>query len=459
MSIILLLAAVNFTHIVDFVIIMPLGDRLMRELDISPSQFSWIVSTYGIAACVASILASSIVDRFDRKTVLLTSYAGFCVSTLLCGLSPNYVMVVAEAIRSLDASNLLNGRAPNYELLLVARGLAGMFGGLAAGAIMAVIGDTFAPERRGRATGAIMSAFAVASIFGLPIGLILANEYGRGAPFITLAVAGAAVWFLVWFRLPSMRGHMAGGYPRPTREFLLVALNPNHVKAFACTLAMVLGTFTIIPFLAPYMTANAGRRESDLPYIYGVAGVCTLVSMNVIGWLADRIGKPPVFYAMASMSVVMTLVVTNLPPVPLYGAIVVASLFMVSASGRMVPAQATIIGCAKPHERGAFVSQNTAVQHFATGLAPLISGLIMGHGEDKSLTGYPIVGLVAACFGIASLALFSLLKPAPGPQSVSQTPSAAEGEQTKSAQTDGGSTKSGPTEGTQTVEAEPVAAA
>jgi predicted MFS family arabinose efflux permease len=179
----LVLIAIQFTHMVDFVIIMPLGDRLRRELGITPDQFGAVVASYAWAAGIASLLASMVMDRFDRRSVLLTMYAGFGLSTLFCGL------------------------APNYEMLLLSRTLAGVFGGLAAVSLMAVIGDVFPPEKRGRATGAVVSSFAVATIVGLPIGLMLAAHFGRWAPFVALAGLSAIVWLDGFAFLPPVRDH------------------------------------------------------------------------------------------------------------------------------------------------------------------------------------------------------------------------------------------------------------
>ena len=386
---IFILALVQFTHIVDFVIIMPLGLRLMSELEMTPSQFSWVVSSYGLAAAMASVLAASVFDRIDRKTILLLMYAGFTVSTLFCGL------------------------ADSYERLLLARGLAGMFGGLTAATIMAVIGDAFPAEKRGRAAGAVMSAFAVASIAGLPLGLILANHYGWGAPFLALAAVCVVIWFAVWRELPNFDSHL--DIPRNSLfgDYWTVIREPRHLLAFLWTAVLVHGTFTIIPFLGPYLTANAGRSDSDLPIIYAFAGFCTLITMNLIGRFSDRFGKRLLFRIMAIMALLVTLAVTNMPPVPLAVAALISTLFMIGASGRMIPAQAMMIGSASPAVRGSFLSMNTAVQHLATGVAPMIGGALMSRGPDGTLIGYPTVGLVAAGFALLSLLLSVWIHPAP----------------------------------------------
>jgi predicted MFS family arabinose efflux permease len=387
-GLILVLVAVQFTHMVDFVIIMPLGERLMDELSLTEPQFGRLMSAYAWAAGLASLAASLVMDRFDRRTVLLTMYAGFTVSTLLCGL------------------------APNYELLLAARTLAGVFGGVAAVAVMTVIGDVFPPAKRGRATGAVMSAFAVASIVGLPIGLALSGGFGWGTPFVALAGLSAAVWVLGWLRLPHVRGHLGGPRTGRLAEFAAVVREPNHLRAFAFTFFLVLGTFTVGSFAAPYLCSWNGWGEWELLVIYFVSGLCTLAAMPVAGRLADRVRRRPLYVGLASVALVLAVVTSNLPPGPLWVATAVLTLFTVFASARSVPAQALLLGAAVPRVRGAFLSVNTAVQHLGVGVAPLIAGSLTGRDAAGHLTGFGLVGLVSAGTGAVSLVLVWLVRPA-----------------------------------------------
>lgn len=393
-GLILVLVAIQFTHMVDFVIIMPLGDRLKTELAISNEQFGHIVSAYAVAAGLASLLASFVMDRFDRRGVLLTMYAGFVVSTLFCGL------------------------VSTYEWLLAGRTLAGAFGGTAAVALMAVIGDAFPPEKRGRATGAVISAFAVASIVGLPIGLQLVEEFGRGAPFVALAGLGGLVWLLGWAKLPPLRGHLTAERPNRWAEFAEVVRHPNHLGAFAFTFFLVMGTFVVASFIGPYLSAINGWTEGQLKWIYLTAGICTLIGMTVVGRLADRLPRLPLFRVLGLAALVMAVVVTNLPAGPLWVAALVMSGFMVFASGRMVPVQAMLLGVPHPKNRGAFMSVNTAVQHLSTGLAPLIAGALV----RSDMSGYPLVGWVAAATAALSLLLAGLLKPSPADTSPLDAP-------------------------------------
>jgi predicted MFS family arabinose efflux permease len=379
-----LLAAVQFTNILDFVIIMPLAPLAKRDFQITSEQFGHAVAAYGFASFAGSLLAAKFLDRFGRKAALLTLYLGFTVSTLLCGL------------------------APTYGLLVAARALAGLFGGVVGSAVMAIIGDVFHDYRRATAMGAVMSAFAVASIVGVPIGLLLAENFGTGAPFIALAVVSAVVWTGNYFVMPSLREHLSKGHP-PTSMWQLAA-EPNHLIAFVFTAFLVMGSFTVIPFLADSLVANAGQRIENMKYVYLVAGGFTLITTNVIGRLADRHGKLRVFRIAASAAIVTILIVTNLPPVPLWVIILATTAFMVATSARMVPAMALITASASPSVRGGFLSLNAAVQSVAMGLSSLIGSLLIGQTPDGRLAGYPVVGLIAAASAVISLVMAGVLR-------------------------------------------------
>ena len=404
-ALVAVLALVNFTHILDFVIVMPLGERLLNTMktaagaSIAAPQFGFVVSAYGFAATAAGLLASLVADRFDRRSFLLVSYGGFILATVFCGL------------------------AASYELFLLARVLSGVFGGLAASAIMAVIADVVPDHRRGKAIGAVTSAFAVASIIGLPAGLFLAQAFDSyGVPFLAIAAASLVVWLVAWLRLPSVSKHLAHrGQRSALAGFAAVVRRPNHLRSFLFMFALVLGTFTIVPFLAPHLQINCGRSREDVPWIYAVAGVCTLVGMNVVGWLTDRVGKRPVFLASAGGAVVMTVVITHLHgDIGFWGAAAAATAFMVAASGRIVPAQGMMLASADPNTRGAFTTLNAAVSHLGTGIGPLLAGAVIttesalnattGMEEVVKLEHYENAGYVAVAFAVAALGISFLLK-------------------------------------------------
>lgn len=388
-KLVLLLAAINFTHILDFVIVMPLGDQLRHDLSITPQQFGYVVSAYGLAAMVAGVATSAWMDRWERKRSMLISFAGFVLMTFYCGVSPNFLHLVT------------------------ARALAGLFGGTVSSVIMAYIVDSIDEQRRGRAIGIVTSSFAFASTIGLPIGLSLADWFANyGAPFIAIAVLGCGVWVLSAWLLPRLQKERLA-HPHPiAKQFVAVLRHPNHLWSFAFMLAMVFSTFMIVPYIAPYFQANCGMSRSHLPLVYLVGGIGSLFSMNGIGWLTDRFGPRSVFMMAASGAIFLTLIITHLAPVGLVLSILIAALFMSVASSRIVPAQAMMLRSAEPSMRGAFTSLNTAVSHFATGTGPLISGSIIGEAYPGGpLTNYGIAGWLAASFGIVAIILSFQLRP------------------------------------------------
>jgi predicted MFS family arabinose efflux permease len=383
-GLLLLLAAVHFTNILDFVIIMPIAPWAKERFQIDSEQFGHIVAAYGFASFVGSIFAAKYLDRFARKAVLLATYMGFTIGTLFCGL------------------------APTYETLVAARALTGLFGGVMGAAVFAIVGDVFADFRRGTAMGVIMASFAVASIFGLPIGLLLIEYFGMGAPFLALAGVSALIWLGNFRVLPPLHAHA----DHPPTSLWRLAVEPNHLIAFTFTTALVLGSFLVVPFLADSMVANSGQERESMKYLYPVAGGCTLISTVWLGRLSDRFGKRLVFRIAGVATIVMTLVLTSLPVVALWVAIAAATAFMVSSSGRMVAAQAMITASAAPAVRGGFLSLNSAVQSAGMGLASLVAGALIGQTDDGKLPGYPLVGLIAAGSTLLSLVLAGFLRSA-----------------------------------------------
>ncbi len=386
----LMLASVQFTSIVDFMVVMPLGPQLMRTLHITARQFALNVSSYTIAAGVAGILASTLMDRFGRKAAFLTLYAGFLVGTLLCGL------------------------AQTYATLLAARVATGMFGGILGGMALAIVGDVFPENKRGRATGVLMSAFALASVVGVPVGIYLGNRYDWHAPFLVLAALGLPVLFASFRLLPPLRGHLQEGPHAPLLARLAETFShANHLRAFALIGTMMLGAFAVIPFISVYLVRNLGVAETSLPVIFVTGGLLSLVGAPLVGRLADRHGKLIVFRVVASISAVLIVVVTHLPPLPLLVIAAITGTMMLTNAGRMVAAMAMVTGSVEPARRGGFMSANSAVQHISTGLAAYIGGWIIGDNPaDQPIPHFDTVGFIAVAATIVSIWVAGRVRPA-----------------------------------------------
>lgn len=382
------LAAVQFCHIMDFVIVMPLGPQLMRTFRITPEQFGLIVSAYTFSAAISGLLAASVMDRFDRKAALLVLLTGFGVGTLACAL------------------------APSYGFLVAARVVAGAFGGVLAGLVFAIVGDQVPPARRGFAMGVVMTGFSAASVLGLPVGLYLAAHAGWHAPFYLLAVVTALVVLLGVLALPPMRAHLTAERPPALAGVLGVVREPAHRRAYALMVMLMFAGFMLTPFLSPYLVANVGVKEAELSYVYLAGGLLTLVSGPVSGRLADRYGHIPVFVGAGILSLVPILLVTNLPRVALPTALAVTTLLFIGFSARHVTALALITGSVEPRRRGSFMSVNGSIQQGSAGLAALLSAWIVGGSEATGITRFSTVGLVAAGCTLLCIPLAVRLRPA-----------------------------------------------
>jgi predicted MFS family arabinose efflux permease len=383
----ILLAAVQFTHIVDFMIMMPLGPQFMRILAIDPQYFALLVSAYTFAAAASGFVAAFWIDRFDHKRALLALYAGFIVATALCGL------------------------APNYALLLGARIVAGAFGGVMGGLIFAIVADLVPFSRRASATAVVAAAFSLAAVVGIPVSLWIAAHYTWRMPFFALACLSAVVGVVAGRLLPPLTAHLSHSVRRhPLEQLRAIFGVPNHLRAFFFMIVLMFAGFTVIPFIAPYNVANVGIAEIDLPIIYFAGGLATLVSSQVIGRLADRYGKKRVFAIVGVASIAPILITTHLPPVPLPIVVACAVLFFVLVTGRFGPGMTLVTGSVEPRLRGSFMSFNASVQQLGSGLAALTSGVIIGRAPDGSLTHYGAVGWLAAACTLLAIWLASRIR-------------------------------------------------
>lgn len=382
-----LMAAIQFSHIVDFMILMPLGPQLMRIFGIGPQEFGLLVSSYTFAAGLSGFLASFFVDRFDRKTSLLFFYVGFAVSTIACAI------------------------APSYFYLLAARCLAGMFGGVLGSLVMSIVSDAISYERRGSAMGIVMGSFSVASVLGVPFSLYLATEFSWHAPFAFLGVVSLPVIALAMKYVPSMNAHVRKGGAHGAWESIgHILKTPNQQLALLFMFCLVLGQFSIIPFLSPSFVSNAGMREDQLPLLYLFGGLCSMVASPTVGRLADKYGKRQVFSFSVLLSLPPIWIITHLGPNPVWILLVISSLFFIVMSGRMVPAMAMVSSTATPEYRGSFMSVTSAVQQLSAALASWVAGMIVVSGEGGRLMNYEAVGYVAIAFSVLAFIAARLVR-------------------------------------------------
>lgn len=367
-----LLGSIQFVHILDFVILMPLGPLLMRTFHVTPSQFGMLVSSYTFAAGGANFLYSIIADRYERKRVLLVAFAGFLIGTLLCAL------------------------APVFPLLLCARIVAGTFGGVLNGVVFALVADLVPPQRRGAANGIVMSAFSLSSVLGVPIGLALAEIFTWHAPFLFIVAVGTMGFILAAKVLPQVHNQKPSKPALETlRQFAAIATERRHVEGFLLTSLLAFGIFMIIPFISPSMVSNVGLKESDLKYIYLFGGAATIFSARFIGRMCDKVGSLRMFTIVSIISFVPILLLTHLTPVPLWVALLVTTPFMMTGSGRFIPAMTLVSLAVHPQKRGTFMGLENAFRQVASGCSSLIAGLVIYQTADGRMENFGYLGIAA----------------------------------------------------------------
>ena len=366
-----LLAFLQFAVILDFMIMSPLGAVIMPSLAISPSQFGQVVSAYAFSAGLSGLLTAGIADRFDRKKLLLFFYGGFVLATLWCGI------------------------APTYPLLLAARVVTGIFGGVIGSIVLAIAADLFAPQQRGRVMGVIQTAFAASQVLGLPVGLYLSNRWSWHAPFLAMAVFGAIGGLVIAWRMKPVAEHLKIQQEHSAVMHLFHTVTERrYLLAFATTTLLTTGGFMLMPFGSAFLVNNLGISLAHLPTIYLVTGACTIFVGPLVGRAADAWGKMPVYLAGSTITITMVLIYTHLEAATLPVVILVNVVMFVGIFSRIIPFQALVSAVPEPAKRGSFNAINAATQQLAGGLASLVAGHIVSFGADGRLQHFQVVGYV-----------------------------------------------------------------
>ena len=376
----LTLAGIQFSHILDFMIMMPLGPMLMQAFGIGTHEFGLLVASYSFSAAISGLLAATFVDRFERKRLVLSIFVLFGIATLACGL------------------------APGYLTLIVARGLAGVFGGIMGAMVQTMVGDVIPFSRRARANGIVASAFSLSTVAGVPLSLWLANHFAWRAPFIFIAFL-TLFFTLVGLRfLPQLHHHLSGEKrAHPFSAMLEVLRDKNHLNALLFTTSVIFSGFLVIPYITVYAVSNVAIATSDIPIIYLVGGATTLFTARRIGHLADKLGKAKVYRFLALTAIVPLLLITHLGVVPLWVWVMCTTTFFVIIPGRMIPAMAIITSAAQPKLRGTFMSLNATVQSLAMGLATTLAGFVVTQDAAGRIVNYQLVGYAAVAANFVAI--------------------------------------------------------
>jgi predicted MFS family arabinose efflux permease len=369
--IIAILSILQFSVILDFMVLSPLGAILMPQLSITPAQFGWVVSAYAFSAGASGILAAGFADKFDRKKMLLFFYSGFLLGTILCAL------------------------APDYPLLLAARIVTGIFGGVIGSVGFAIITDLFKFEIRGRVMGFVQMSFAASQVLGLPIGLLLANQFDWHAPFWMIVSFGIIIGMLIFIYMKPIDGHLKLKTDRNAFQHLIKTFAmPDYIKVFFCTSLLATGGFMLMPFGSAFSTNNLGLTLDQLPLVYGITGLFSIATGPLIGKLSDQVGKFKVFVWGSLITMAMVAIYTPLGVTPVWVIIAISVVMFAGVSSRMISSSALVSAIPAPEDRGAFMSINSSVQQISGGIASAIAGMIVTQKPGGPLEGYPLLGYV-----------------------------------------------------------------
>ncbi len=386
--IVALLALVQFTIILDFMIMSPLGAIMMPALDITAAQFGVAVSAYAFSAGISGILAAGFADRFDRKRLLLFFYVGFTLGTALCAV------------------------APNFHMLLLGRIVSGLFGGVMGSIVLAIITDLFALHLPGRVMGLVQTAFAASQVLGIPVGLFLSNHWNWHVCFAALVGLSIVAMAAILMVMKPVNEHLGLNPDQNAfRHLIATVRQPRYLLAFSVTTLLATGGFMMMPFGSAFTVHNLGIDIVHLPTIYLVSGLFSIFMGPLVGKASDAFGKFPTFAFGCAVSVVMVLIYTHLGHVTLTTAIVVNVLMFVGIFSRMIPSQALISAIPEPSQRGSFSAVSSSVQQFSGGLGSVLAAAIIAQNADGSLRHFDWVGyVVVATTMISVVAMYFVQK-------------------------------------------------
>jgi predicted MFS family arabinose efflux permease len=366
-----ILSILQFTVVLDFMVLSPLGAILMPELEITPSQFGMVVSAYAFSAGASGLLAAGFADKFDRKKLLLFFYGGFIIGTLFCAL------------------------AVGYQELLLARIITGIFGGVISSIGFAIITDLFKLEVRGRVMGYVQMAFASSQVLGIPVGLYLANEWGWHSPFFMIVALSVLVGILIVIYMKPIDAHLKINAVRNAFQHLIKTVSSSlYLRGFAATTLLATGGFMLMPFASAFSVFNLGISVEQLPFLYMITGIFSMAAGPLIGKLSDQIGKYKVFVIGSFVTMVVVAWYCNLDITPFWIVLVFNIIMFAGVSSRMISASALLTAVPAPQDRGAFMSINSAVQQISGGIATYIAGLIVVQTVDGKLEHYDTLGYV-----------------------------------------------------------------
>jgi predicted MFS family arabinose efflux permease len=386
--ILLTLAFVQFSNILDGMILMPLAPTIKNVFLIDTQHFGWLVSSFGIAAGCSAFFSTFWADKFDRKIILIVLYIGFIIGTYFCAI------------------------APTYTMFLIARIFTGVFGGVCGSVILAIVGDIIPNERRASAMGMVMMGFALAAVAGIPLGLILSNKFGWQMPFYVICGLGFIILLCIIIFIPNVNAHLKSENKTSYKHFYSTLFSNKSMQiALAVPVVMMVAHMGIIPYISDFTVNNLHfNKETDVPLMYLIGGLLSVVNSPLVGKISDKYGRYKVFAVLSTLAIIPLFLITNSTSTSVVLFLFCSSMFFIFSGGRMIPVQAMITSAVLPQFRGSFMALNSALQQFSLGIVTFIGGTIITNNVNGELEHYNIVGYIAITATIISIFLAKKIK-------------------------------------------------
>ncbi|MFH6967570.1 MFS transporter [Flavobacterium sp. FlaQc-28] len=383
--VIFLLALTQFTVVLDFMVMSPLGDIMMKTLKITASQFGIAVSAYAFSAGISGLFTAGFADKFDRKKLLLFFYVGFTIGTVFCAIAPSFILLVAARI------------------------FTGIFGGVIGSISMAIVADLFSLKQRGKVMGFIQMGFGVSQVLGIPIGLYIANAWGWHVPFLWIAAMAAIITLVLFFKLQPIIEHLSLKQEKtPIQHLWHTISKPHYQVGFLSTALLSIGGFMMMPFGSAFAINNLKVTNDELPLLFMITGVATLITMPIAGKLSDKFSKFKLFAFATLFAIIVMNVYAHFAATPFWIVLVTNILMMMAIMSRMVPSTTLTSAIPEPQDRGAFMSINSSLQQMAGGFGAMIAGLIIVQKDNYApLEHYDTLAMVASVIMLISIYLVS----------------------------------------------------